>query len=213
MKTFAIVVVLGAVLVAGLALTSRADDGTVLVTQGPYESRGGYRDGEFYVTPTGIPGFQDGVPIGAFCMEITEGISAGNTYNAAVNTVAVKGSATVSDPLGPKTAWLYDQFVTGAIVLDTGAKATDFQYAIWKLEDEDTQAPAEWATITWTSAAEAYYQMALASPWTDIHNVRVLNLTTRNNGEPAQDLIVPEPATMALLAFGCAAMVVRRRRK
>jgi len=212
MKAFAGLVVLGGVLVAGLALSSSADEGTILVAQGPYESRGGYRDGEFYVTPTGIPGWLDGVPIGAFCAEMTEGMTVGVTYNAVVNTVAIKGSAPVSDPLGPKTAWLYHQFQTGAIVLDTGAKATDFQYAIWKLEDEDTQAPAEWATIIWTPAAEAYYQMALASTWTDIGNVRVLNLTTPD-GKPIQDLIVPEPATVALLAFGCAVMLGRRRRK
>jgi hypothetical protein len=212
MKAFTSLVVLGGVLVAGLAMGSGADAGTIVVAQGPYESRGGYRDGEFYITPTGVPGLRDGVRIGSFCMEMTEGISVGATYNAVLNTVAIKGSAPVSDPLGPKTAWLYDQFRTGAIVLDTGAKATDFQYAIWKLEDEDTQAPAAWATITWTPEAEVYYQMALASTWTDIHNVRVLNLTTLD-GRPAQDLIVPEPATMALLAFGCAVMLVRRRRK
>jgi hypothetical protein len=212
MKALTSLIVLGGVLVAGLALSSSADAGTILVAQGPYESRGGYRDGEFYVTPTGVSGLSDGVQISAFCMELTESIAVGNTYNAVVNTVTVKGSAPVSDPLSPKTAWLYHQFQTGAIVLDTGAKATDFQYAIWKLEDEDTQVPADWATIIWTPEAEAYYQMALASPWTDIGNVRVLNVTTLA-GMPAQDLIVPEPATLAMLAIGCAAMVVRRRRK
>lgn len=190
-------------------LTTVAMAGTVKIDRGLYESRGGYQDGEFYLTPTGIAGLQDGVQIGSFCAEITEPISIGSTYNAVVNTEAIRGSAPVSDPLSTKTAWLFSEYLIGNIILDTGAKATDFQYAIWKLEDEDTQAPSDWATITWTSEAQAYYDMAMASTWTDIGSIRVLNLGNSPDFT-VQDVLVPEPATLCLLGLG--GLLLRRRK-
>ena len=205
MMTMVVVAVLG-------FLAASASAGTMLITRGLYESRGGYSDGEFYATPTGVPGLPDGVAFGTFCVEMTETISMGGTYNAVLNTAAIKGSAAVSDPLSPKTAWLYYQYRTGAIVIDTGAKATDFQYAIWKLEDEDTQTPAEWATIAWTAQAQTYYAAALASTWTDIGPVRIANLGTGPAYANQDVLALPEPATLAFLGLGAAAMFYRRRR-
>jgi len=186
--------------------------GTVKITLGLHELRGGFEDGELIATPSGIPGVPDGVKFGTFCLEITEPVRIGGTFNADVSDAAIKGSTTTSDPLGAKTAWLYYQFVTGNIVLDTGAKATDFQYAIWKLEDEDTQAPSDWATIIWTAEAQAYYDMAMASTWQDIGPVRVLNLGEAPN-YPDQDVLVtiPEPATIYLLGLGTLSLIRRKR--
>jgi hypothetical protein len=209
MKRFFSILICVVCVVAFIASGARA--GTVTInSHGLYEPRGGYNDGEFVVTLSGLPGLPNGVPIHTFCVEMTEYLSIGATYNAAVNTAAIKGSAPISDPLGPQAAWLYWQYYTGNIVINTGAKATDFQYALWKLEDEDTQAPAAWATITWTPAAQAYYNMAMASNWTDIGPVRVLNL----GNAPAyanQDLLIPEPATIALLGFGVLGLLKKRR--
>jgi len=205
-------VVVGVLGCLAASASANASTGTMLIGRGLYELRGGYHDGEFLATPTGVPGLPDGVVFGTFCMEMTEAISAGNMYDAVLSTAAIRGSSTTgSDPLSPKTAWLYYQYRTGAIVIDTGAKATDFQYAIWKLEDEDTQAPGDWATITWTAAAEVYYQQALASPWTDIGPVRVANLGTSPEYANQDVLALPEPATMSLLGLGAAAMFYRRR--
>ncbi len=208
MKTLITICVL---LVLLAICTSSSFAGTVTIGRGLYESRGGYQDGEFIITPTGVPGLADGIQFGSFCIEMTETISVGGTYNANVNTAAIKGSTSTNDPLSPQTAWLFYQYAVGNIIIDTGAKATDFQYAIWKLEDEDTQAPSAWATITWTAAAEAYYQMALGSNWADIGPVRVLNLGSAPD-YPVQDVLaVPEPATLMLLGLGCLTLIRKRK--
>ncbi|MFZ0034015.1 MAG: PEP-CTERM sorting domain-containing protein [Sedimentisphaerales bacterium] len=193
-----------AIALLAVFFTSVATAGTVIISQGLFESRGDYQDGELYATLSGVPGMPNGVRIGTFCVEMSEPLDLDISYNADVSTAAIKGSTTSQDPLGPKTAWLYYQYYIGNIVIDTGAKATDFQYAIWKLEDEDTQDAADWASISpyWGTEAQAYYDMAMASSWTDIGPVRVLNLGSAPD-YPIQDiLIIPEPATIGLFMLG-----------
>jgi hypothetical protein len=168
------------------------------------EIHDGYYVGEILITPTGLPGFPDGVQIKTFCVETLEHIWIGDTYNAVINTVAIHGSETTNDPLDPETAWLFNQYRTGAIVIDTDAKAADFQIAIWILENEAL------GTTLSTPEAQAYVTLANASDWTDIHGVRVLNM----GSDPDyiyQDLLVPEPATVCLLGFGALSLIRRKR--
>jgi len=197
------------------------------------------RDGEFVVTPTGLPELLPGVPgsppndglFGSFCVELHEGVSLGPSYNAVINTMAIQGGGDAvhggvanlggpgiwGDPLSPKTAWLYHQYRTGAIVLQNGIAGQDFQVAIWLLEDElTTQADLDYLGYAVSVQATAWSNLALASNWQDIGPVRVLNLGPASTF-PYQDIlaeVVPEPVTMAGLMMGIGGLVtyVRKRR-
>ena len=137
--------------------------------------------------------------IGTFCVETKEFINPGSTYNADVSTAAIKGGEATSDPLDPKTAWLFWQYWTGAITLNSNAEAAGFQWAIWDLEDEDTTG------LSISSPAQTYYTgylaQANASTWIDTGPVRVLNLGDSPT-YAAQDLLIPEPATLLILGLG-----------
>ena len=190
-----------AVVVCAFALvTSSASASTVTIgSQGSFmgEIRGGVYTGGFSITTSGIPSIADGTLM-SFCVELHENVYFGATYNAQANTKALKGGEAVSDPLDPRTAWLYNQYLTGGIVLSSNANFADFAEAVWMLEDE---IPV---------ATNTYYAQALLSTWTDIGPIRVLNLGTAPVWEN-QDVLIPEPATMSLLGLG-GLLFCRKRR-
>ena len=107
---------LGCVLMASSALASP----TIYVTQtaGYYSGTGG----EFAVTPNGelAAAIGSSNPFPSFCLEKNEYISMGSTYDALLNTGAVKGGVAGQepanfDPLDPKTAYLYTRFLDGTL--------------------------------------------------------------------------------------------------
>jgi hypothetical protein len=182
----------------------------------------GYFAGEFRVTTQGIPGHADDVEWRTFCVEIDETIDLHTWYDAVVNDTAIDGGAPPGDPLDPATAWLFTQYLEGNTVggIDLGNMsnqiAMDLQLAIWYLEDEIASSAVTAGQTSLVSAAEA-------CGWSDLGNIRVLNLYELNSDHELQenyrqDLLVqiPVPSAVVLGAVGLCLVgvggwVVRRR--
>lgn len=113
-----------------------------------------------------------------FCLEKDETVEGSTSdYWAYVNNEALRGGINTNygDPLSSKTAYLYTQFATEKLSgyrydgteAERKADASELQEVIWYIEGE--------AEILNGKASE-WYNEALEAKWTDIGNVRVLNL-------------------------------------
>jgi len=174
-------------------------------TDGYYSGLGG----EFTATPTGVYGLDDGVSLQTFCLEYNEHIYFDQSYDVVVNTKAINGGVgPLGDPLDARTAFLYDSFLNGTLANynytpGTGREqsAGALQDVIWYIEGERSK--------TWTnydnSLQDKFYRAAQNCGWTDIGNIRVLNLT--QDGQLRQDQlvrinIVPVPGAVLLGGIG-----------
>src|SRR5262249_6460790 len=132
-------------------------------------------------TPVGLNGSN---PLESFCLEYNESLNLGQQYYADVNTAAVHGGVGGGDPdpLDPKSAYLYQRFITGTLanyvydLSDGGSQrahsADDLQNVLWYIEDER---PISWVPGD-GSRRDLLYQDAVANAGPTIGNVRVLNL-------------------------------------
>ncbi len=146
-----------------------------------------------------------------FCMEKNESFTAGQTMTAVINTQTVGASGNV--PINTKTAYLYSNFRAGTLAGFSGSAADHglLQDAIWMLQGQMAAA---------APGVNQFYDLAQTSNWTDLGNVRVLNMFTYNNNgcQMRQDqlAIVPLPpagwAGMATLAGLGIARRIRRAR-
>lgn len=157
-----------------------------------------------------------------FCIELGENAASPTTYT--VNSAAVMGGTTTSDPLSKGTSWLYSQFAQGILNISGGdyfslgaparsVEAGLLQNAIWSLEDEQANP---------VSGTNPYYDAALlhggeADAAVGENGVYVLN--NMKGTTKAQDFLyysVPDGGTTVMLlgmGIGGLAFVSRRNRK
>ena len=196
-----------------------------------YTSPHGLGGGEFTLKNVGSSAL-GAVGVGetwrTFCIEYPEHVSIGATYNAYVNTGAVRGgnagqTAPAYDPLDARTAYLYTKFWHGTLSNynhDTYS-ATNLQVAIWKLENElDDGAGTTFTKINYNNYDQAKAWVAEATQavnsgnWSGLGNVRAVNLFDRY-GRHKQDqlILVPAPGSFLLATLGISAVGYLRRRR
>jgi hypothetical protein len=165
-----------------------------------------------------------------FCLEYNETFSSyGQPLKVgAVSFGAVNGGISGGNPdlISNETAWLYTNFSNGTLAgysYSSNASGNSLQRAIWFLEGELGATYTEAQLDTLDSQAQDWVDLAQASGWTDVHQVRVLNLLkkdshgnyTLNSQDQLYITPIPEPETYAMLlaGLGLLGFVARRRRQ
>lgn len=169
---------------------------------------GGGRGGEFKVTASSLGSFR------TFCLELTEHVAIGGTYNYTLQKYADHGSEPENDPLDVRSAWLYLHYRDGTLddLVDSfnygsNASANALQEAFWVIEDEPLNG------FTSGAAQDLIDAAAIGSfGWSHLHGVRVMVLTD-DKGRNYQDqlAVIPAPGAAFVGIVGLAALRRLRR--
>jgi len=213
----------------GLAASPLVAVPTVKFHGSPYTGTTG--GGEFRIEtvsgwtqePVSLGEYADGFE--SFCVERNERIRFRNLYYVDITECAVEGGragqdppGSNQDPLDPRTAYLYTQFITRSLAgynypddpswgYSRKDSADALQYAIWYLEDEITSKPG--------GLAGDFLSDAETANWSDIGYVRVMNvygdedLTCHRQDQLV--MIVPVPGALLLCGVGLAGVGFLRR--
>lgn len=132
-----------------------------------------------------------------FCVEMNEHLGYNNTglsYFSSLDTKAYMGgtSGGKPDPIDPRTAYLYTQFRNGTLAGFDGSICSykSLQRVIWFFEEEIPSLfldPEDPCTPIMKAFQDQFFADASTCGWTDIGNVRILNITRDPNqviGDP-----------------------------